>query len=220
LIWVPEPMRGGAPESSPAILMAGLRQLRESVRELRLLRAVPHFLVGYWLYIDGVGTVIQMAVDYGESLGFASEDLITALLITQFVGFPAALLFGKIGEKTGAKTGILIGLGVYIGVCIWAYRMQSASEFYVLAVAVGMVQGGVQSLSRSLYARLIPREKAGEYFGIYNMIGKFAAIIGPILMGVTGLVTKSSRVSILSIIVLFAGGAAFLLRVRTPRECP
>ncbi len=214
MLFVPEPRREKIQGSYLAIIQAGLSQLRQTFHEIRLVRTVALFLFGYWLYIDGVDTVVQMAVDYGESLGFASQHLIMALLITQFVGFPAALVFGKLGEKLGARTGILIGLVVYVGVCIWGYFMQSPREFYVLAVVVGLVQGGVQSLSRSFYARLIPADKAGEFFGFYNMLGKFAAIIGPALMGITGLVTKNSRVSILAIIVLFVAGAALLLRVR------
>jgi len=211
---VPEPRRASFPGGNLEIIKAGLRQLRETFHEIRILRQVALFLAGYWLYIDGVDTVVQMAVDYGEGLNIDSSDLILALLITQFVGFPAALIFGRVGERLGARTGILIGLTVYIGVCIWGYFMQSPREFYGLAIAIGLVQGGVQSLSRSLYARLIPADKAGEFFGFYNMLGKFAAIIGPALMAVTGLLTGNSRIPILVIILLFAAGGAFLLRVK------
>jgi UMF1 family MFS transporter len=218
LVFVPEARTVTARGSSLDIIKAGLGQLWQTIHEIRQLKRVALFLVGYWLYIDGVDTVVQMAVDYGQALHFPTEDLIGALLITQFVGFPAALVFGKLGEKLGAKAAILIGLAVYVGVCVWGYFMRSPGEFYGLAVVVGLVQGGVQALSRSLYARLIPADKAGEFFGFYNMLGKFAAILGPALMGFTALLTENSRISILAIILLFAAGAAFLLRVQTSRD--
>jgi UMF1 family MFS transporter len=217
LVFVPEPKTEVTKGSSLEIIKAGLGQLLQTFHEIRNVKAAALFLLGYWLYIDGVDTVVQMAVDYGQALHFPTEDLIGALLVTQFVGFPAALVFGKLGEKLGAKTAILIGLSVYVGVCVWGYFMQSPREFYGLAVVVGLVQGGVQALSRSLYARLIPSDKAGEFFGFYNMLGKFAAIIGPVLMGLTALLTENSRISILAIILLFVAGAAFLLRVQTNR---
>jgi UMF1 family MFS transporter len=154
-----------------------------------------------------------MAVDYGLSIGFDSNDLIVALLITQFVGFPAALLFGVLGEKIGPRRGILIALCVYFIVTTWAYFMQQVYEFYLLAVMIGLVQGGVQSLSRSLYARIIPAGKSGQFFGFYNMMGKFAAVIGPALMGSVAVLTDSSRLAILSVSILFLIGGILLLFV-------
>lgn len=186
----------------------GARQLISTFQEIRKLRVVFLFLIGYWLYIDGVDTIIRMAVDYGMSIGLDSNSLILALLITQFIGFPAAIAFGKIGEKLGTKTGI--GIGVYIAVTVWSFFMKRESEFYALAIAIGLVQGGVQSLSRSFYTRLIPENKAAEFFGFYNMLGKFAAVIGPALIGWFSVITHSPRYSILSIIVLFISGAAIL----------
>jgi UMF1 family MFS transporter len=181
---------------------SGFRQLRMTFAEIRRLRIVFLFLLGYWLYIDGVDTVVRMAVDYGLSLGFDAQGLIVALLITQFVGFPSAIAFGKIGEKFGPKTGIFIGLFVYIAVTIWAFFMTHEVEFYALAVSIGLVQGGVQSLSRSFFTRIIPQNKSAEFFGFYNMIGKFAAVIGPVLMGSIGIVFGDPRIGILSIILL------------------
>jgi len=215
LVFVDEPKTALVSGSSLDVIRAGLKQLWQTFHEIRQLKVVALFLAGYWLYIDGVDTVVQMAVDYGRALRFPTEDLIGALLVTQCVGFPAALLFGKLGEKLGAKAAILAGLAVYAGVCVWGYFIRSPREFYGLAVVVGLVQGGVQALSRSLYARLIPADKAGEFFGFYNMLGKFAAIMGPALMGSTALLTGSSRTSILAIILLFAAGAALLARVQT-----
>lgn len=189
---------------------AGFQQLKETFHEIRKLKVVFLFLIGYWLYIDGVHTIIRMSVDYGVSLGFDSKSLIVALLITQFVGFPAAIIFGKIGEKIGAKTGILIGIGVYVAITMWGYYIQEEWEFFALAIVVGLVQGGVQSLSRSFYIRLIPENKAAEFFGFYNMLGKFAAVIGPVLMGWVSVATGNPRYSILSIIPLFISGAIIL----------
>jgi UMF1 family MFS transporter len=147
------------------------------------------------------------------AIGFKPEGVMVALLITQFVGFPAAIAFGWLGEKLGPKTGILIGIGVYILITIWAYFMRQQTEFYILAVGIGLVQGGVQSLSRSLYTRIIPRNKSAEFFGFYNMLGKFAAVIGPLLMGWVGVISGDPRMGILSLILLFVAGGALLSRV-------
>ncbi len=194
-------------------ISGGLSQLRMTFMEIRRLRVVSLFLIGYWLYIDGVDTIVRMAVDYGLSLGFDANSLIVALLITQFVGFPSAIAFGKIGEKLGPKTGILIGICIYIVITTWAFFMTSVTEFYALAIAIGLVQGGVQSLSRSFYTRIIPSNKSAEFFGFYNMLGKFAAVIGPVLMGWVGIVFGDPRIGILSIILLLAAGAILLYLV-------
>jgi len=191
-------------------VVSGLAQLRDTFREVRRLKVVWLFLLAYWLYIDGVDTIIRMAMDFGLSLGFKSDVLLVALLITQFVGFPAAIAFGRLGERLGPKAGIYIAIGVYIAVIIWAYFIQAEAEFYALATALGLVQGGIQALSRSMYARLIPKAQSAEFFGFYNMLGKFAAVIGPVLMGYIGLLTGSPRLSILSILLLFVAGLIVL----------
>jgi UMF1 family MFS transporter len=195
------------------VVLGGFRQLRDTFREVRKLRTVFVFLLGYWFYIDGVDTIVRMASIYGLSIGFDPEDLLIALLLVQFVGFPAAIAFGHLGKRIGTKRAIFGGLFVYIGITIFAFFMDQTEEFYVLAIVVGLVQGGVQSLSRSMYARLIPHSKAAEFFGFYNMLGKFAAVIGPALMGIVGKLTGDPRLSILSIISLFIVGAGFLYMV-------
>ncbi|VAW64714.1 Uncharacterized MFS-type transporter YxiO [hydrothermal vent metagenome] len=174
------------------------------------------FLIAYWIYIDGVDTIIRMAVDYGLAIGFESSDLIFALLITQFVGFPAAIIYGYIGSRVGVKKSILAGIGVYGLITYLGFVMTTAIEFYILAVLIGLVQGGIQAMSRSLFARMVPDGQAAEYFGIYNMLGKSAAIVGPMLMGLVALLTENHRYSILSILVLFILGAYVLSRVEEP----
>ncbi|MGB5567840.1 MAG: MFS transporter, partial [Sedimenticolaceae bacterium] len=169
-----------------------------------------------WCYIDGVDTIVRMAVDYGLSIGFEAESLLTALLITQLVGFPAALAFGRIGERVGAKHAIWLALAVYAVVVFWASRMSSSWEFYGLAVVIGLVQGGIQSMSRALYARLIPAQHAGRLFGLYNMMGKFAAVVGPLLVGWVTVLSGNARTGILSVLLLFLAGAWLLGRVNVP----
>jgi UMF1 family MFS transporter len=194
----------------------GFRRVAATLGKIGRQRDAFLFLAAYWLYIDAVDTIVRMAVDYGMALGFDAGDLITALLVTQFVGFPAALAFGWLGSRIGPKRGIFIGIGVYMVITLWGYRMQETWEFYAIAVVIGLVQGGVQALSRSLFARLIPEGGAAEYFGFYNLVGKFAAVIGPMLMGVVAVAAGDNRVSLLSLLVLFALGALILTRVRVP----
>lgn len=198
-------------------IRTGLLQLRDTVRQVRQLRTLLLFLAAYWFYIDGVNTVIKMAVDYGLSLGFEASSLITALLLVQFIGFPAAVLFGWLGDRIGTKTGIYIGLLVYMGVTVGAYFLETEPQFFAMAVAIGLVQGGIQSLSRSFYARLVPPDKSAEFFGFYGMLGKFATILGPLLLGWVGLVTGSPRAAILSVVVLFVAGGLLLMRVDEAR---
>jgi UMF1 family MFS transporter len=197
-------------------LLAGWRELIATAREVVRRPLLWQFLLAYWLYIDGVNTIIKMAVNYGLALGLATNDLLGALLLTQFVGFPAALLFGRLGDRIGARAGVLVGLAVYIVIIVWAFFMDSALEFYLMAATLGVVQGGVQSLSRSMFGRLVPVGKSAEYFGFYNMVGKFGTVLGPALMGALALAADSTRVSILALLLLFVGGGALLWRVRTP----
>ena len=213
LLWVREqkPARALA---LPAAAVAGFRELRATIGEVRRYRPLLWFLLAYWMYIDGVNTIIKMAVDYGLSLGFPQQSLIAALLITQFVAFPAALAFGWIGSKIGARNGIFIAIAIYSAATVAAYWMQDITHFYLLAGTIGLVQGGIQSLSRSYFAALVPPGKQGEFFGFYNMMGKFAAVLGPLMVGVTALVTDDTRNGMLSIIVLFAGGALLLAKSR------
>jgi len=225
IAWVKEakaaPVAGGG-----SVFGAGFQQLMGTFRKLRHMKVVLLFLLAYWFYIDGVDTIIRMAVNYGLSLGFESSDLIVALLIVQFVGFPAALAYGKLGQMWGVRKAIYLGIAIYMAVTVYGTMMTQKHEFYILAVVIGLAQGGIQALSRSYYSRFIPKDKAAEFYGFYNMLGKFAAIIGPALMAIVGLIARrllmppsateeqiiaigqtASRWSIGSILLLFVIGA-------------
>ncbi len=193
-----------------------MRGLAGTARSIKGNRNLALFLVGYWFYIDGVATIIRMAVDYGVSIGLPSNSLIIALLLVQFVGFPSTLLFGRIGERIGARVSLLIALSAYLVATMAAAAMTSALHFYALAVVLGLVQGAVQALSRSMFSSLIPVGRAGEYFGFLNMLGKSAAVIGPAMVGVVAATTGSPRIGILSIVVLFAVGMLLLAQVEEP----
>jgi UMF1 family MFS transporter len=229
IITVPERTDAAHAHRDKGVVLEGIRQLLSTLRKARHLKTVFLFLLAYWFYIDGVDTIIVMAVDYGMSLGFDSNDLILALLIVQFVGFPAAFGFGKLGGWWGPRKGIYLAIGVYVFLTLWGVMMKEKWEFYVLAVIIGCVQGGIQALSRSYYTRLIPKDQSAEFYGFYNMIGKFAAILGPVLMGTVGLLAKrllmpvsptpdqltavgqlASRASIASLLVLFIIGGVLL----------
>ncbi|HEX9207482.1 MAG TPA: MFS transporter, partial [Steroidobacteraceae bacterium] len=219
VVFVKERDGGRALVGMGQAVRQGLSELGHTVRELRAYRHIVLFLVAYVLYIDGVNTVIKMAVDYGMSLGIDQGALVKALLLTQFVAFPAALAFGWLGGRIGAIAGIFVTLAVYLGATCYAYFIDSAADFYGLAVTVGLVQGGVQSLSRSYFGRLVPAGKSSEFFGFYNMMGKFSAVIGPVLVGVTAAVTGDQRLSILSVAILFlAGGGMLVVAARSARR--
>jgi len=226
IAWVKEVRITSPSATGETVIQAGFRQLGGTFKKLRHMKVVLLFLLAYWFYIDGVDTIIRMAVNYGLSLGFESSDLIVALLIVQFVGFPAALAYGKLGQKWGVRKAIYLGIAIYMAVTVYGTMMTAKHEFYILAVVIGLVQGGLQALSRSYYSRLIPTDKAAEFYGFYNMLGKFAVIMGPALMAIVGLIARrmmmppspseqqllvigqtASRWSIGSILILFAAGA-------------
>lgn len=204
-----------APSSGGASFLTSvgqtLRGLHHTFKDILNMKALCVFLAAYFFYIDGVNTLIKMAVDYGMSLGFEPSHFITALIIVQVVAFPAALAFGLIGKRWGARAGIFVGLAAYLGICVWASVLRDVQDFYAMAVLVGLVQGGVQALSRSYFASLVPRGREGEFFGFFNMFGKFSALLGPITMGWVGVATGSTRLSVLVLIVFFVLGGALLV---------
>lgn len=173
-----------------------------------------YFLISYWLYIDGVFTVMTMAVDYGKSLNLDSNAMMAALLLVQFLGFPFALLFSKFANLWGCRVPILISIAAYSLIVVLASYISQAWHFFALSIIIGMVQGGVQALSRSLFARMIPIEKSGEYFGLFNLIGRFAAILGPLIVGFGAYFSGNPRYGMLGLLVLFFSGALFLWKVK------
>jgi UMF1 family MFS transporter len=211
-IWVKEPEIHESVGIVSAVSL-GWKQLKQTFKEIRHLKVVGIFLLAYWFYIDGVDTIVKMAVDYGVTLKFPDSALITALLMVQFIAFPCALLFSLLSKKIGVKQSVMAGIIGYGIITFLAYFMSQMWHLYTLAALVGLFQGGIQALSRSLYTRIIPKEKSAEFFGFYNMLGKFAAVIGPAMMGTITLITGNIRYGIISILLLFILGGFFLLKV-------
>ncbi|MBO02887.1 MAG: MFS transporter [Candidatus Marinimicrobia bacterium] len=194
-------------------ISAGWIQLLSTLKRIRELKVVTTFLIAYWLYIDGVDTIIRMSVDYGTSLGFTTSTLITLLLMVQFIAFPATLIYNWFAKQIGIKQAILIAIGGYICIAVIGSLVSKEWHFYIIAILIGCFQGGIQALSRSLYSRIIPSHNSAEFFGFYNMFGKFATIIGPPLMGYVAMATGNPRFGILAIILLFVLGGYFLMMV-------
>lgn len=206
---VAEPGRSARPRSGPG-LGGIVGRLRSSGAELRLYKNAGLLLLAFVIYNDGVGTIIRMAAIYGSEIGLSQGVLISAVLLVQFIGIPAAFGFGRLAARIGAKAGIFLALGVYVIVSIIGYFMSTALHFYLLAILVGLVQGGCQALSRSLFASLIPRQRSTEFFGFFAVCEKFAGIFGPAVFAVLTLATGSSRTAILTLVAFFAVGGALL----------
>ena len=192
---------------------AAFVRLGETFRELRGYRQAFLMLLAFLIYNDGIQTIIKMATAYGTEIGIGQTALIGAILVVQFVGIPCSFLFGMVAGRIGAKRALFIGLLAYTAISILGYFMRTATHFYVLAGLVGMVQGGTQALSRSLFASMIPPHKSGEFFGFFSIFEKFAGIFGPLIFAGTIAATGSSRNAILSVIGFFAVGAAILATV-------
>ncbi|MDQ6610864.1 MAG: MFS transporter, partial [Gemmatimonadota bacterium] len=194
-------------------IISAFTRLGETIRELRGYRQAFLAMLAFTIYNDGIQTIIKMAAVYGSEIGIQQSDLITAILLVQFIGIPFAFAFGTLAGKIGTKRSIFLGLVVYTGICIYAYNMTTTKEFYGLAMLVGLVQGGTQALSRSLFARLVPKHKSGEFFGFYSVFEKFGGILGPLLFGIALGQSGSSRIAILSVIAFFVVGGAILATV-------
>ncbi|MGY0694895.1 MFS transporter [Virgibacillus sp. FSP13] len=188
----------------------GFQRVTSTFREIKQYKQLLIFLVAFWLYNDGISTIIKMATIYGRDIGIDSNSLIAALLITQFVGIPCTFFFGWVAKKITAKKALLVTLYVYIGIVVLGYFMSSSLHFYLLAICVGVVQGGAQSLSRSIYGRMVPDNKHAEFFGFYGISSKFAAIFGPFLFALVGQLTGSSRLGIISLVFFFVVGIILL----------
>ncbi len=214
-------VRETMPSSALSLSGAVSKSTRALVGTARDIIGYPglwQFLLAYWLYIDAIHTIARMAVDFGLNMGLGRDALVGAILMTQFIGFPAALFFGWLAARWALKTPIFIGLTVYVLVAIWSVWLTSIWQFYIMAGLIGLVQGGVQALSRAYFAAIIPTGQSGRYFGVYNMLGKFSAILGPVLVGLTAAIGGNPRFSIVSVIVLLVGGAALLGSARSPQS--
>lgn len=205
-------------ERTGNIMRESFKRLTGTLRLMKHNRNLPLFLVAYFFYIDGVNTIMHMAAVFGDSIGLISTTLMLALLVVPVVSFPFTILYGRLARRFGSKIMIIIGISVYLAVCILAFRMTSEIEFWILAVLVATSQGGLQALSRSFYGKLIPKENSNEYFGFYNVLGKFSAIMGPALFGLFSQLTGQSRFGILSITILFIIGALVLMKVSEKQQ--
>ena len=192
---------------------AGLRRLGGTLRELRRYRDALLMLVAFLVYNDGILTIIRMATIYGAEIGVGDGDLFSAILMVQFVAVPFSLLFGWLAGRVGTKRAILLALAIYLGICLYAWRLSTTREFYVLAGLVGTAQGGAQALSRSLFASMVPAHKAGEFFGLFGVLEKFAGVLGPAIFGLSIKWSGSSRTAMLILIAFFAVGMLLLARV-------
>lgn len=193
---------------------------KEMARTFKMIQRFPEafkLLLAFWIYNDGIGTIIKMATAYGDEIGIGQSDMIAALALVQFVGIPFSFAFGYMAKKIGTKTSILLGLGLYSIISVAGYFMAVAWHFWVLAFMVGLVQGGTQALSRSLFGAMIPKERSGEFFGFYSMSDKFAGIIGPLVFGAVGTLTGTSRFGIVSLVIFFVVGGLLLTRVDTTK---
>ena len=220
LLFVKEPKYHKA-ETSLQTIKSGFKQLKNTFNEIRHLKVVFTFLIAYWLYIDGVDTTVRMAADFGITLGFDSTTIMGALVLVQFIAFFATLFYVKFADKIGIKNAIYFAISAYMVIILSGYFVTEAWHFYVIAGMIGCFQGGIQTLSRSLYARIIPENKSAQFFGFFNMWGKFAAVIGPLLMGSVTLILSniiddqvlSARIGLQSIMILFILGALVLSKV-------
>jgi MFS transporter, UMF1 family len=210
---VPEPPVTQSKRDDVNVLRAGFERLARTFGQITRYKQLLLFLIAFWIYNDGIGTIIKMATAYGDEIGIGLTDMTIAFIITQFVGIPFSFGFGWLARRLGTKRSILLALGVYTLISIGGFFMQTATHFYILAFLVGTVQGGSQALSRSLYGAMVPKSRSAEFFGFFSTSSKFAGILGPLLFGVVSQIAGGSRLSIVSLIVFFIVGGLLLTRV-------
>ena len=211
-------------EPGKNMIKESFKRLYQTFKEIKQYKNIVLFLLAYFFYIDGVGTIISMSAVYGREVGLSTTLLIAAILMIQIVAFPFALLYGKLAQKYSAKKLIFVGIMVYMVVTFFGFLLPSIADknlqkltFWCMAFLVASSQGGIQALSRSFYGKLIPKEKSSEFFGFFNIFGRFAAILGPAIMGTIGIITGSSKWGLLGILALFIIGAIILRSVEEPR---
>ena len=197
---------------------ATFRELGVTMREIKADKVVLTYMIAFFFYIDGVHTVISMATSYGTALGISSTQLVLALLVTQFVAFPSAIAYGRLAGKYGTLKMIRIAVVAYCGIVLFAaFMLKTATEFWILAITVGLFQGGVQALSRSYFGKIIPKDKSNEYYGFFDIFGRYASVMGTaIVSGVTA-ATSNSSLGVLSVGILLVIGFVLLLRLPADR---
>ncbi|MFQ8702523.1 MAG: MFS transporter [Eisenbergiella sp.] len=182
------------------------RRLGNTFKKLSKDKRMLFFIIGYFCYIDGVYTIISMATTYGGEVGIDSNSMVLALLLTQFVAFPCSIWSGTLAKKFGSMRMIKIFIFMYMGICVFGYGLDTEAEFWILAIAVGICQGGIQALSRSYFGKLIPKNEASEYFGFFDVFGKFADFFGPLIIAACAYFLNDSKYGVLSLIILFIAG--------------
>ncbi|MBL4936532.1 MFS transporter [Clostridium sp. YIM B02515] len=200
-------------EIEPRPVKKSFIRIIHTFKDIKKHRKVFLFLLAYFFYIDGVDTIIKMSSAYGADLGIKPTSLLLILLITQFVAFPCAIIYGRLAQRFKGKIMLYVGIIIYTVICIYAFFLKTTLDFWILAMLVGTSQGGIQALSRSYFGKLVPKENSNEFFGFYNIFGKFAAVMGPFLMGIVTQITGKSNYGVFSIILLFIIGGLILLRV-------
>ena len=197
-------------------LKQSFNEVYQTLTEVRKYKNVAIFLLAYWFYMDGIDTIVRMATAYGTDIGLEASSMITALILTQFVGFPSTLIFGYFADRLGFKKILTIGILIYILISIFASRITTAAEFYAMAIVVGLVMGGVQAVSRAYFSSIIPKDKEAQFFGFYNLVGKSAVIAGPALLAWISMIFNTPRAGILGLLVLFIPGLILLWMI--PKE--
>ncbi|MHC1734396.1 MAG: MFS transporter [Erysipelotrichaceae bacterium] len=200
-------------EPRPHIVSESFKRIFITLKKIRANKRMLYYIIAYFCYIDGVYTIISMATTYGGEVGIGQTQMILALLLTQFVAFPFAILAGMLAKKFGAIKLIKVYILIYMFACVFGYQLDQAWEFWFLAIVIGLAQGGIQSLSRSYYGKLVPKEESSEYFGFFDIFGKFADFLGPIILALAAQFLNSSKYGVLFLIVLFIIGYYFIHKV-------